>query len=439
MTRRRRGDAALPPLPLELAYPLEVRGAGMEGTAVLDELPARSALVVLKALRLVYAWSRGPELAGALLRRGELEDFEKEIVASGLEDGLWEPLVAIVAELRCPAAARTGALGLGCFALSEWALGAGAESTALLFAEAAALAWPEHARYAWIVGRMLRNHGRFREAELWLRRAARVAVWYEDWETQNLALNSLGNLYVQQGAYGDALRYLTRALSLARRQKMRDREGAVTHDLFLLSIYTGKHIEAEKLAVAAFSLYGCEHPNLLKLAHDVAYLWSEQGRFSLALSVLRALRRFFELPQDRLLVLGAMARAAGACGDDELFTQCWNEAWTIVHTLNPEAHANVSAGLLYLGLGAAGLSQWGRATDALTQALDAARNRQAHDDVLKAESALEMVCRHEWVEHARRTSPGAASARLAEAFVRSLEQKCLEPGTMESPVCGDVT
>jgi tetratricopeptide (TPR) repeat protein len=436
MKRRRRSDAALPRSPLELSYPLEVRGPGMEGAAILDEVPPDAAPFVLKALRLVYAWSRGPELAGPLLRRDELALWEREVAAAGLEDGLWEPLVTIAAGLKRPERAGPDEIAKACFVVSEWALGKNAESTALLFAEAAALAWPEHARYAWIVGRMLRNHGHPREAEIWLRRAARVAVWCDDWETQDLALNSLGNLFAQQGSFSEALHYLTRALKLAQRQSMKEREGAVTHDLFLVSIYTGKYAQAEQLACCTFELYDGDHPNLPKLAHDVAYLWSEQGRFQLALPVLRALLPFFRVVEERILVLGAMARAAGACGERELFERVWTEAWELMKRPSPVASAFAPPGLFYLGLGAASLGEWERAAEALSLALEKARERQAHDDITKACAALEMVRRHKHAEHSRHPVGGRMAAQLADAFVRTLERSV--PGSLDAiePVCG---
>ena len=133
-----------------------------------------------------------------------------------------------------------------CLAIVDWASGVGARETALLFAEAGALAWPENARMAWVSGRMFRTHGRHRLAEYWLRRASRVAVWRDDLETQDLALNSLGNLCSQQGSFVDALSFLSRALRVARKHKIKGREGAVTHDLFAVAVVTGDHAKAER-------------------------------------------------------------------------------------------------------------------------------------------------------------------------------------------------
>jgi tetratricopeptide (TPR) repeat protein len=394
---------------------------------VLAEVPEPYALHTLKALRLVLAWSGEPDTHAPLLSRVEMDRWEAAVLALLPHEGLWEPLVVLAGQLKRPARARADTIGKGCLALTDWATGAGATETALLFAEAAALAWPENARFAWVAGRLFRTHGRYRLSEYWLRRAARVAVWSDDFETQDLALNSLGNLFSQQGSFVDALNYLTRALAVARKHRSKGRQGAVTHDLFAVAVLTGDHSRAERLAAGAFQLYGSSHPNLPRLAHDVVQLWLRQGRFPLALPVLRALLRFFDVPQDRLRVLASTARAAGACGERQVFERAWIDAWAIVHQPAPEIEAVLPAVLVDLGLGAASISDWSHAGEAFSLALEAAEARGAHEEAANAEMGLEMVGRYERVEISRRVTSGPA-VQLAEAFVHSLEEAGVAAG-----------
>lgn len=400
---------ALPPAPLELAYPLQVPVPQPQGRAILCELAPEEAPVVIRALRGVLAWSLDPSLVTGGMDGWAAADAGK----------LSEPLRVLREELAKGVDADAKTVARGCAGVMEWALERGAGETALLFAEAAAVAWPASARHAWMAARMYRARARYREAEAWLRRSARVAVWSQDSEAQALALNSLGTLYAQQGSFPLAIRHLKQALVLARRHRLRACEAAVSHDLLAVSIWTGNHAQAEAYAARAFSLYGPEHPTLPRLAHDVAHLWNSQGKFVLALPVLQALLPHFQVPADRLRVLASTARAAGGSGEREAFDRAWTEAWAIVELQEDQAAAVLPATLLELGYGAAGAERWEHARQALARALQAARARGEHDVEMQAEAALEMVERHERVElHPR--APSAPALQLARSFAASL-------------------
>jgi tetratricopeptide (TPR) repeat protein len=421
MKPRRLSDAPLPRSPLDFAYRLVVRPPGSEGTDILAETPESLALHTLKALRLVLAWSGRPGSGGPLLRYAEMARWEESLLASPVHGGLWEPLVVLAGELKRPRRAKAPVISKSCLAIADWASESRALETALLFTEAAAFAWPENPRYAWIAGRLFRTHGRPQEAEYWLRRSARVAVWRDDLEAHELALNSLGNLFSQQGSFSQAQKYLARALSVAKRCRVPERQGAITHDLFAVAVLTGEEPRAERLAASAFQLYGPDHPNLPKLAHDVAQLWLRQGRFAVALPVLHALRSCFHAPQDQLRVLASIARGAGACDERRAYERAWIEAWSIVHQPTPAIEAVIPAALVDLGLGAASLSDWSHAAEAFSLALEAATSRGAHEDAANAEMGLEMVGRYERADVSRRSTAGA-TVQLAEALVRSLDR-----------------
>lgn len=422
MKRRRTSEADLPHAPLEFAYPLAVPGPGAEAVCVLAEVPAEHALLVLRTLRLVHAWTRSPEATAALFRREALDAWEAEVIADPFDgaDGLWAPLAVIAGELRRPERADAAVIAQACLAASDWALGARAERTALLFAEAAALAWPGNARYAWLVGKLARNQSRLREAELWLRRAARLAAWAGDWETQDLAFNTLGNLHAHQGAYDRALRYLTRALTLAQRRGMKEREGAVSHDLFVVLMTTGDLPRAEVHALRAYKLYGEDHPHLRRLAYDVAHLWAEQGRFAAALPVLSALAPHFPEADLQLRVQAATARAAGAEGMVADFAAAWERAWRLVRDDQAEVRSALPSILIDLGRGASSLGKWELAAQALNLALESAQEQGVNDAVTQAEGLLLIVRRRERTDVSRLVPSASAARHLASAFVRSL-------------------
>ncbi|HEU0015398.1 MAG TPA: tetratricopeptide repeat protein, partial [Longimicrobium sp.] len=415
---RRSSPAPLPSAPLEFAYPVSIPAPEAQGAVIVREVPGPEGLLVLRAARLVLAWSAGPEAAAPLLSGAA--QWEAELLMGDMDRALWAPLVTLAGELAAPAVAEPAEIARACLALSEWALEAGAEGTALLFAEAAALAWPEHPRYAWVAGKLLRQRGRPREAELWLKRAARVAVWCRDWETQDLALNSLGNLYSYQGRFPEAQQYLDQALNLARRRHLREREAAVSHDLLALCIWRGDLGRAQVFAARAFELYGAGHPLLPRLAHDVAQLWNQQGKFALALPVLLALEAHMPTPVERLRVLACAARAAGGCGDRAAFARTWADAWRIADAQPDEVESVISGTMLDLGLGAASAGAWDLARQALTRCLAAAIRGAEHGCAAQAEAALEMVERHERAEtQAPLAHPGAAG-QLSDRITRSL-------------------
>ncbi|HET7231136.1 MAG TPA: hypothetical protein VFJ16_14080 [Longimicrobium sp.] len=422
---RRASEAPLPRSPLELAWPLHVRGPEPEGGVILAELPPADAVTVLRLLRLVLAFARGP--AGiAVLRRDALESWEAEFHADP-GHSLWGPAVTILAELGAGERANLQRMANGCMVVGEWLLERGAWQSSLLYFEAAALAWPHNPRLAWTTGRMLRNYGKMREAELWLRRAARIAVWNGDEETQDLALNSLGNLFAQQGCYRQALNILNRALKLATRLSMQ-RRGAVSHDLLLVFIGMDEHQRAEHVAAEAIRLYGPDHPNLPKLAHDIALLWTRQRKYLLALPILRALVPALRLPYERLRVLASIACAAGAAGDRAVFEQAWSDASELLDDPHAEIRYFLPEVLADLGTGAAALREWDKASNALHRALDLARDGQRHDVVARVEAVLETVAGGERLfDRMRPGSPSAA--QLSSSLVRLLEN--LDPEKVE--------
>lgn len=431
MKRRRRSDAALPSSPLEFAYPLSIPAPEGQGGVILSELPDTCGATVLRVYRLLLAWIQGPELSGEILDPAELRQLEEEILHSDLDQEITAPLATIVGELIQPDQADIAMISWSCLVFNEWLLEIGADETHLLFGEAAALAWPNHARYAWIAGKLFRRSGKLREAEAWLKRALRVAVWNLDSETQNLALNSLGNIYAQQGRYKEGMRYLTQAHRHALRERLSERQAAVVHDLFLLYSWLGEHSRAEALAAQALVLYGPDHEMLPKLAHDLAHLWNNQGKFSLALPVLRQLEPHFSAPEDRLRVLASEARAAGACLDHEVFDEAFEEAFRIVQKGGRDVEPVLPTTLVELGWGAASIGDWTKARTALQLGLDAAGKRFEHDAAVQAELALEMVARHERIEQIKLVSSASISSKTSADFVRTLYERTLPVNLVE--------
>jgi len=391
---RHRSRAELPSSPIEFAYPLTVPDGTVFGAVILREVPHSFALHVFQALRMTFAWAAGPEASGIEFDTMNLTEWELEVLQTeGIDEALWAPIAVIAGELTRPAMLEPERLTHACLAVMDWALGAEAHGTALLFAEAAAVVWPSNARLAWICGKAHRERQNFARAETWLKRAKRVAVWTGDWEMQAQAINSLGNLKVHLGDFASGRELLVSAARLAKRRRLRERQAKVLHDLLAVSIYDGRLDEAEAYAGKAFSAYGSEHPDVINLAFDVAHLWMQRGQFARALAVLKALYPRVADDDRQLRVIASAARAAGAVGETDTFQHAWTDAWQLING-GTVSHLRAAAPL-ELGLGALSLGLWEHAQVALASAHAAAQELREGDTLARAESSLDHLGRRQ--------------------------------------------
>lgn len=417
---RHRSKAELPPSPLEFAYPLAVPDATVLGAVILHEVPDTFALHVFQALRLVFAWAAGPDVSGSVFGTADLDGWEADVLAAAdVDEALWAPVAVIAGELARPAEVDPEHLALACLAVTDWALGCDARGTAVLFAEAAAVVWPNNARLAWICGKIYRERQQFGRAEMWLKRARRVAVWTGDWELQAQAVNSLGNLRVHMGDLPGGRELLRSAVRLAKRKRLRERLAMAHHDLFVVATYAGQFSEAEAHAQQAFTAYEPDHPNLLRLAFDVAHWWTQQGQFSRALQVLKALRGRFADPECQLQVLASTARAAGALSISPAFHEAWLQAWQLIDS--GAADRLRAAAALELGLGALNLDLREHAEHALTIARDAAGELREGDTLARAESALDNLAHYTFHHVVRQRQTILQSTDLATRLARSVD------------------
>jgi tetratricopeptide (TPR) repeat protein len=374
----------------EFTSPLTVPGGEVAGTEIVRELPPAVALTVWQVLRSVLLWAAEiPAQRGDLFERRAMEQWERELLEGGFDPALRCPLAVIVGELADPEAASGEHLAHACLCVTEWGLAHNGTRTALAFTEAAALCRPDHPRYAWMAGRMLRSHGYRREAEQWIKRSARIAGSKGDWEAQTLALNSLGNVFAEAGNYRQAAQTQSQALRIARKHRLRDREGEVLHDLFVASAYIGDLDAAENYAREALDIYYPAHTRLLPLAHDVAVLWLKRGQFDRAYPVLLALLEHFTHGKERLLIVGSAGWAAARCGEEAQFQRLSKEALELVER---RAGGEAVPRVLYeLGLGAWSLERWELAEDLLTRAEATAREQGEADILVEAESSLSCI------------------------------------------------
>lgn len=394
---------------------------------LLSELPTEMAFTVWQVLRCVTLWTaEPPPRRAAMFDAGCMHAWEQRLLTAPLDAEARFPLAVVVGELAGPTPG-SGRLSWACVCVADWALGRGAQRAAIAFAEAAARAAPEHPRYAWVVGRLMRSHGDPRGAERWLRRALRLAIARRDWEAQARALSGLGNLSVEVGRYPEAKGFHGRALRVSRRWRLHEQEGMALHDLFVIAIEEGNRAEAEAHARGALEAYGEAPGRVARLAHDVAYWWMAQGYFARALAVFQALRPQFPRADDALRLVASVGRAAGGSGDAELFTRARAEAEALVPVLH--TREALAPSLLELAHGAASLGDLRAAREIAGQAVAAAHARGEADVRVRAEALIETFATPVAPPAARRSAANGSGERLAQDLVEALARVPVpEPG-----------
>lgn len=402
--------------------PLTIPDGDMAGAEVVSELAPEVALAAWQTLRAVLMWAgEEPAMRGDLFEPCAMTEWEGELLQASWDPDVRCPLAVLVGELARLAAASAETIARSCLCVTDWALEHGHVATALAFAEAAGLAWPQNPRYSWMAGRLLRIHGRPHEAEQWLKRADKTASTARDWEAKTLALNSLGNAHAETGDYRRAIQAHSHALRVARKHGLRERQGEVLHDLFVATANSDDPDGAEEHARGALDIYRDGHPRLLALAHDVAVLWMQRGQFSRALPVFLEIAQHFTEPSERMLVLSSAARAAGACGEEDLYGKLSREAIALEQQLRTGRH--VPRSLYLLGLGAWSLQLWNPAEQFLARAVEAAREREETDIIAEGETVLARVRQHQLSsdQQSRLARAKADRETLAGRFVASLK------------------
>ncbi|HEU0013589.1 MAG TPA: tetratricopeptide repeat protein [Longimicrobium sp.] len=390
----------------------------LAAAGILDEVRGDLGVLLWRSLRNVSLWTATPEGRRAGLFAGGAADVrEAEVRELAVEPELVAPLSVLVRLLENPAGMDLERVVNACRRVAGWAEQRGALATALEYTQAAALAVPESAALAYAVGRLARRRAEYDRAESWYTRAIVQSRRAGDWQSYARAFSGLGNLFVQKGNFPAAARAHRRCLRSARRHCLRELGGDALHDLFVLAFETRDGENPEGYARAALAAYGPGHRKLPRLAYDIAYYWTLEGRFGPALRVVSAILPHMGDMEERMVVWGAIARAAGGMGDARRYRSAAEETWRMAGT---ETATDAAArALLGVAHGAASLGEWDEAERALQGALGYATERQESKIRLTAEAMLDFV-------HTRRRTqlaPAAAaeeSESLAADLIRAL-------------------
>jgi tetratricopeptide (TPR) repeat protein len=397
-----------------------------EGFNVLDEMRSELGVILWQALRDVELWATSPaHLRPTLFTPGclrhRMERIEAEVDVRAPERPLLEDLSTLLA---APQTLRPTAVADVCAEIARWASDHAHPRTALAFAQRAALAAPEEAGSAYLVGLMARRMADYRRAETWLRRALALGRRNHDWRHYALAHMGLANVHMQRGDGPKARIRLLRALRSARRYSVWSVRSLALHDLFVLSTDGPNPEVAEHYAQAAFRSYGRRHPRLPVLAHDIARFWTQQGQYDLALPTFRAVLPHIHRAAERLLVVANVAEAAGGVGDKAAFVRAWNEVWRVIDDgMDSE---KVAESLIGLAKGAELLGEVVRMDMAASYALTIATRRQEAQAQLVAEELLKKA-RHEGRgKDPQPVVPATRIGRSSDIFAERLVEALVE-------------
>lgn len=311
--------------PLSVVPNSELLGAG-----IVRELPAEIALSAWDVFRVVVLWAdEGRGSTSRLFGPGGLDAALAELMgdaplARGEDPRV--PLAAILVELIQPAPDEP-LIARACLCMAEWALQRQYMVTGLAFAEAAAYAMP-CARYAFLAAKLHRQNGQPLDADRLLAVAEKLARGEKDWETSIRVRLARGNVELLHGRYEQARALMVKALATCQRHRITGPTLAEAHhDLLVAETSLKDYPAAAQHADAAVGAYGAGHPRLPHLAHDLAWLWMEQGDYQNALTVLQSLlaRHFHYDPVLRLMTYASAVRAAAGAGDTAVYTRLAGE------------------------------------------------------------------------------------------------------------------
>jgi tetratricopeptide (TPR) repeat protein len=389
---------------------------------ILREVGSEAGVLLWQSYRNVMFWATAePGERGELFSPAAGPKRLADVSAARLPHELTGPLTTIGTLLSAPEDTPLDPVAEACTAIATWADEERHAATALAFTQAAALAQPRNAVLALRVGQVARTRNEIARAETWFRHAIMISRQVGDWDTYARAYLALGNMAIKRGAFPVAHRMHIKALRASRRKGLPALQGRAAHDLFVVACETSRHAQAEDYARVAFRAYGPEDPGMYKLAHDVAYLWMEQGHFARALPVFEAVRPHFVSPLDRIMLVTNIARASGGVGDREGFRKAWVEANRLAK--DPEARPLLPGSMLDLARGAASLGEWDRAEQAAEQALASAKEQRQAKVMFSAETLLDAIRNGRKVQPvvAQDDSGTAEAEQFAATIIRTLE------------------
>ena len=251
--------------------------------AILHEVPGGPGVILWQFARDVRLWSATDTSSRTGLFRGGAGVAPASALADVAE------LQGAVARLRelvaAPDQAQPVEVASAAVEVARWAEGAGFPTTAMEFAEAAAVADPLSADYALLAGRLSLQLGDLNRAVAWYGRA--VALARGDHAAYIRAQLGFGEVMLHVGDHARARRAFRRASRVAVKYGRRGYAAQANHSLLKIAIVKGSFEDGLAAAENALERYPVRHPRLQELALDFARLLGRHGYVAAARTLLQ--------------------------------------------------------------------------------------------------------------------------------------------------------
>jgi tetratricopeptide (TPR) repeat protein len=369
------------------AAPPQTQGEALaEGAEIVREVPGAAGIILAGSLRDLMLWVESdPAERGSLFAADAAERRARQVRLPDLEQPLWMPVVALALVCEAPLTVDVRRVVDACRRISAWADGRGLPATRLAFVQAAALLRPEDASLALEVARLARELGQPGRAESWFRHAIRLTR-RSDWEGYVWAYVGLGVLYIQSGNLAAADTLMRRALTTARRRRLRPLAGVAHHHLFTLAVEGGRIREGYEHVQQALACYGPDHPRLAVLVLDLGLFWVMQGSPERARPLLERVSQVLEDPNLRAKASANSAWAAAAASDRSGYERFRERTLGMI----ADAEGRTYLDDVYLNLAYAdmAISDWERAIATASRASALARSIGRAKIMMEAEAIL---------------------------------------------------
>jgi tetratricopeptide (TPR) repeat protein len=382
---------------------------------VLDESDGMLGLVLWERVRDAYLWaSVSADDRAGLFHAGGEESRGRLSQLSGAPE-LTESLALLGFMARFPQMANSASVAQGCMEVAAWAEASARFETAVLYAEAAAIAAPDDPHPSLTAGRLCRRIGVLSRASWWYLRGIGVARRARDREGYISGQLGYGGVLFQMGYHTRAKYHYRRAAGRAVWAGIDTKAAEAYHDLLTVATELGALDDGISAATNALQFYPIFNPRVPFFGHDVGYLMIRSGFFTVALSILDAARPLIA-PLNRLLIWGTTARCCAAVGQEARY----NEALAEVFALASATEEMASAAYVHAAEGARTLHRPDLAGELAQRAREIAGRRGEHALERYANALLGADAGQAPIDSNRAPPEGSGVEQLAAAVIARL-------------------